>query len=162
MNELNEVGLKEMWPVMEEQLNEGKAVSFRPSGISMLPLIRPCVDSVVIKKAPDKLKKYDLPLYRRTDGTFVLHRVVGVNNGTYTMRGDNQNVLERGIKSEQILAVSVGMYKNGEYISFSGVKYWIYCHIRHMRQGLSRIKRVLNFYYKKFEKILKKVLTKEN
>lgn len=152
MNEFNELGLKEMWPVMEEQLNSGKAVSFRPGGISMLPLIRPGADLVVIKKAPDKLKKFDLPLYRRMDGTFVLHRVVGVKKGTYTMRGDNQNVLERDIKSEQILALSVGMYKNGEYISFSGVKYWIYCRMRHIRQGLSRIIRVLNFFSKKLKK----------
>lgn len=153
MNEFNELGLKEMWPVMEEQLNAGKSVSFLPGGNSMLPLIRPGVDAVLIKKAPNKLKKYDLPLYRRTDGRFVLHRVVGVKKDTYTMRGDNQNVLERDIKREQILAVAKGMYKNGEYISFAGVKYWIYCRLRHLRQELSRLKRVLNFYAKKLKKI---------
>lgn len=153
MNEFNEIGLTEMWPVMEEQINAGKSVCFRPGGISMLPLIRPGVDTVLIKKAPDKLKKYDLALYRRKNGTFVLHRVVGVKNGTYTMRGDNQNVLERNIEREQILAAAIGMNKNGEYISFSGVKYWIYCRIRHFRQGLSRIKRVLKFYAKNFKKV---------
>lgn len=153
MNDFNELGLKEMWPVMEEQLNMGKTVSFRPGGNSMLPLIRPGVDSVVIKQVPARVKKYDLPLYRREDGAFVLHRVVGVRKGTYTMRGDNQNVLERDIKREQILAVAIGMYKNGEYISFSGVKYWIYCHKRHFRQELSRVKRVLIFYLKKLKKV---------
>ncbi len=156
MSDFNEIGLKEMWPIMEEQLNAGKTVSFRPGGNSMLPLIRPCVDAVLIKEAPSKLKKYDLPLYRRTDGTFVLHRIVGVKNGTYIMRGDNQNVLERDIKREQILAVAIGMYKNDEYISFSGVKYWIYCRIRHIRQELSRVKRVLNYYAKKLKKFQKK------
>lgn len=153
MNDFNELGLKEMWPVMEEQLNSGKTVSFRPNGTSMLPLIRPGVDAVLIKEAPTKLKKYDLPLYHRDDGTFVLHRVVGVKKGAYTMRGDNQNVLERDVKREQILALAIGMYKNGEYISFSGVKYWIYCRKRHIRQELSRVKRVLIFYIKKFKKI---------
>ena len=156
MNEFNELGLKEMWPVMEEQLNAGKTVSFRPGGNSMLPLIRPGEDMVVIKQAQDKLKKYDLPLYRREDGTFVLHRVVGVKNDTYIMRGDNQNVREGDIKKEQILALAIGMYRNGEYISFSGVKYWIYCRMRHFRQELSRVKRVLNFYAKKLKKFQKK------
>ena len=152
MNEYNELGLKEMWPVMEEQLNEGKSVSFRPGGISMLPLIRPEVDTVVIKKVPDKLKKFDLSLYRRADGSFVLHRIVGVKKDKYITRGDNQNIREGDIKREQILAIAVGMYKNGEYISFSGVKYWIYCRIRYMKQELSRVKRVLKTYLKKVKK----------
>ena len=149
MNDFNELGLKEMWPIMEEQLNAGKTVSFRPNGNSMLPLIRPCVDTVLIKQAPAKLKKFDLPLYRREDGTFILHRIVEVKKDRYTMRGDNQNVLERDIKRDQILAVAVGMYKNDTYISFSGVKYWIYCRKRHIRQGLSRVKRVVKYYLKK-------------
>lgn len=152
MNEINELGLKEMWPIMEEQLNEGKTVSFRANGISMLPLIRPGVDKLVIKKAPDKLSKYDLALYRRDDGAFVLHRIIGTKNGSYIMRGDNQNVREGDIKREQILAVAVGTYKNGEYISFSGVKYWIYCRMRYLRQELSRIKRVLKISLKKSKK----------
>ncbi len=156
MNNVSEIGLKEMWPIMEEQLKAGKAVSFIPNGNSMLPLIKPSVDAVLIKKAPNKLKKYDLPLYRRTDGSFVLHRVIGVKKDTYTMRGDNQNILERGIKREQILAIATGIYKNGEYISFTGVKYWIYCRLRHLRQELSRIKRVFIFYAKKLKKVLKK------
>lgn len=143
MNNLSEISLAEMWPLMEEQINAGKTVQFTPGGTSMLPLIRPGVDSVVISKAPCKLKKYDLPLYRRKNGGFVLHRVVKEKNGVYVMRGDNQNCLETGIAHDQILALAVGMYKNGEYISFSGAKYWIYSRKRHLRQNLSRIKRVL-------------------
>lgn len=143
MSNFSEMTLAEMWPVMEEQIKAGKIVKFTPGGNSMLPLIRPGVDSVLIKKAPDKLKKYDLPLYRRKNGSFVLHRVVKVRNDVYDMRGDNQNWIETGVSQEQILAVAIGMYKNDEYISFSGVKYWIYSRKRHIRQNLSRIKRVI-------------------
>ena len=60
MNNFSEVGLAEMWPIMEEQIKADKTVKFTPGGNSMLPLIRPGVDSVLIKKAPDRLKKYDL------------------------------------------------------------------------------------------------------
>ena len=156
MSNFSEMSLAEMWPVMEEQINEGKTVKFTPGGNSMLPLIRPGVDSVLIKKAPDRLRKYDLPLYRRKKGGFVLHRVVKAKNGVYVMRGDNQNWLETGVAHEQILAIAVGMYKNGEYISFSGVKYWIYSRKRHLRQNLSRIKRVLIRTLKKTLKKFKK------
>jgi len=142
-----------MWPLMEEQINSGKAVKFTPGGTSMLPLIHPEVDSVLIKKAPAKLKKYDLPLYRRKDGDFVLHRVIKVNNDSYVMRGDNQNWHEPGVKHEQILALAIGMYKNDEYISFSGVKYWIYTRKRNVRQHLSRIKSKLKKTLKKVKKL---------
>ena len=153
MSNFSEMTLAEMWPVMEEQIKAGKIVKFTPGGNSMLPLIRPGVDSVLIKKAPDKLKKYDLPLYRRKNGSFVLHRVVRVRNDVYDMRGDNQNWIETGVSREQILAVAIGMYKNGEYISFSGVKYWIYSRKRHIRQNLSRIKRVILKTLKKVKKL---------
>ena len=153
MSNFSEMTLAEMWPVMEEQIKAGKIVKFTPGGNSMLPLIRPGVDSVLIKKAPDKLKKYDLPLYRRKNGSFVLHRVVRVRNDVYDMRGDNQNWIETGVSREQILAVAIGMYKNDEYISFSGVKYWIYSRKRHLRQNLSRIKRVILRTLKKVKKL---------
>ena len=153
MNNFSDMSLVEMWPVMEEQIKAGKNVKFIPGGNSMLPLIRPGVDSVIIKKAPNKLKKYDLPLYRRKNGSFVLHRVVRVRNDVYDMRGDNQNWIETGVSQEQILALAIGMYKNGEYISFSGVKYWIYSRKRHLRQNLSRIKRVILRTLKKVKKL---------
>ncbi len=153
MSNFSEMGLAEMWPIMEEQIKADKPVKFTPGGNSMLPLIRPDIDSVLIKKAPDRLKKYDLPLYRRRNGAFVLHRVVKEKNGVYVMRGDNQNWLETGVAHEQILAIAVGMYKNDEYISFSGVKYWIYTRKRHLRQNLSRIKRVLLRTLKKVKKL---------
>lgn len=152
MNEFNEVRLSDLWPIIKEQIDNGKSVKFRPGGTSMLPLIRPVDDIVIIKKAPKKLKKYDIILYRRENGRFVLHRVVGIKSGTYIMRGDNQNVLERGIKLEQILAIAEGIYKDSEYISFSGAKYWIYCRMRHYRQELSRLKRILKKIKKSIDK----------
>ena len=153
MSNFNEVGLAELWPLMKEQIDAGKSVKFVPGGTSMLPLIRPSVDSVLIKKAPDRLKKYDVPLYMREDGKFVLHRVVKAKNGVYNMRGDNQNWYEKGVKHDQILAICEGVFKDDEYISFSGVKYWIYCRMRHLRLKLSGLRQVLKFFLKKLKKV---------
>ena len=93
----------------------------------MLPLIRQGIDKVVLTKAPEELKKYDLPLYRRSNGQFVLHRVVGKNKNGYVMCGDNQFRHEPDIKHEQILAIACAMYKGDEYISFDDKKYLAYC-----------------------------------
>ncbi len=141
------VGLKELWPVMEEQLNSGKKVKFIPEGISMLPMLRPGVDAVVLKKQTGKLKKYDLPLYRRKNGQFVLHRVVGVRKNSYIMCGDNQYVLENGIDDTNILAVCDAFIKDGQEISADNKKYRAYAKKRVLkntiRRNIVRLKRLI-------------------
>lgn len=135
MSGIKELQLADLWPVMAEQLDAGKTVRFAPKGVSMLPLIRQDLDTVVIKTAPPKLKKYDLALYRRKNGQFVLHRVVGVNkDGSYVMCGDNQYWRECGITGENILAMAVGYYKGNEYISFDDENYIKYSKKRVRKQ----------------------------
>ena len=123
-----EISLSEMWPLMKEQIDSGKNVVFSPQGTSMLPLIRPNIDKVVLKKAPKRLKKYDLPLYLRDDGRFILHRVVGIDrDGNYIMCGDNQFEREYGVTDKQILATACAMYKGEDYLAFDDEKYKSYC-----------------------------------
>ncbi|MBS7298307.1 MAG: S24/S26 family peptidase [Eubacteriales bacterium] len=126
-DDIVKVQLDELWPVMAEQIATGGSVRFSPKGTSMLPMLRQNIDSVVLVKANRKLKKYDLPLYRRENGQFVLHRVVGVKNDSYTMCGDNQYVYEYGIKDEQILAIMEGFYRGDSYVSSTDKKYRAYC-----------------------------------
>lgn len=125
--EIKQISLAELWPVMKEQLEQGKTVEFLPNGTSMLPLIRQKRDRIVLKKAPKQLKKYDLPLYLRNNGQFVLHRVVDIDKNGYVMCGDNQFQREYGIKDEQILAIACGIYRDDEYLSFDDKKYVNYC-----------------------------------
>ena len=126
-DEIVNVQLDELWPVMAEQISAGGSVRFGPKGTSMLPMLRQNIDSVILRKADRRLKKYDLPLYRRENGQFVLHRVVGVKKDSYTMCGDNQCQYEYGIKDEQILAIVEGFYRGDTYISVNDKKYLSYC-----------------------------------
>ena len=128
--------LEELWPIMEEQINAGGAVKFGPKGTSMLPMIRQGIDSVEIKKAPARLKKYDLPLYRRKNGQFVLHRVIAVGTDGYRMRGDNQTASEHGVTHGQILAIVTGFWRGEEYVSIGDAEYRRYCRRQVRRQSL--------------------------
>ena len=92
MRESGEIGLKDLWPIIEEKLENGGEVTINPGGISMKPLVVAGRDSVILEKAPKALKKYDVALYKRKNGQFVLHRVVGIKNGAYVMCGDNQYI----------------------------------------------------------------------
>lgn len=59
-------------------------------GDSMMPLLRQGIDTVKIVPAPKKLKKYDVPLYKKPSGQYVLHRIVKVNEDGYMTCGDNR------------------------------------------------------------------------
>ena len=61
------------------------------------------------------MKIGDIPLYRRNDGAFVLHRVVGIKeNGEYIMCGDNQFLLEFGITDKNIIGVARTLIIDGK------------------------------------------------
>ena len=117
-----------MYPVMKEMLESGGTVNFPPHGTSMLPMLHNDGDTVMIKKPDGELKKYDLPLYIRDNGAFVLHRIVRrPQNGVYTMCGDNQWHVEKGIRHDQIVGVVVSFKRNGKKIDCQSRLYKLYC-----------------------------------
>ena len=122
-------------PLIQEALNQGKTVKFSPRGISMLPMLRQEIDSVILSPVPAKLKKYDLPLYQRDDGKYVLHRVVRVAE-TYTCVGDNQFVLEHGLRHDQMIALVTAFTRGDRLIAVSDWRYWVYCRMWHYTRGL--------------------------
>ena len=134
--------LEEMLPLIEECLANGQSVNFSPRGISMLPMIRQGKDSVSLSKPPEKLKKFDIPLYRRADGSFVLHRVVKVGK-TYTCIGDNQFVFEKGIEHKQVIALCTAITRDGKTMSVYSLKWRVYAILRHYSRFPRRVVRGL-------------------
>lgn len=130
-----EIPLIHVMPVMREYLDAGKTVTFRPRGISMLPMLRQGIDSVVLSPLPEKLRKYDLPLYQRDNGKFVLHRIVGVGD-TYTCIGDNQFEYEHGLRHDQMIAVVTAFYRDKKYYGVKDWRYQLYCRFWHYSRGL--------------------------
>ena len=60
----------------------------------------------MVKKAIGRLKKYDVPLYKKGD-SYVLHRVMEVLPDSYIIRGDNCDQKEYGITDDQILGMEL-------------------------------------------------------
>lgn len=111
---------------IEEQLaSEGFYVS-TTVGWSMFPMLRNRRDRVVIHPVgAGRLKKYDLPLYRRPDGKYILHRIIGVRDGYYIIRGDNTYRKER-VPDEWILGYVTEFYRNGKHKTAQGKGYRFY------------------------------------
>lgn len=146
----HQVRLDDLMPLFMEQFATGHCVRFMPNGISMLPMLRQGIDSVVLSPLPEQLKKYDLPLYRRDDGKYVLHRIIKTGQ-TYTCIGDNTFEKETGLRQDQMLGLVTAFYRGDREISVKHPGYLLYCRlwhysrpIRHFwRRGIGWIRRHL-------------------
>jgi len=109
--------IAELLPVIEAAFSQGESFKLPITGTSMTPLLIQGRDYAIIEKPQLPLKIGDVPLYRRDDGSFVLHRVVKIKeNGEYIMCGDNQFLLEKGIFDGNIIAVARAFIINGAEI----------------------------------------------
>lgn len=103
---------------------EGKFVC-TTSGVSMLPLFADRRDTVVILPSEGRLKKYDVPLYKRGE-QYVLHRIIKVLPDSYIIRGDNCEAKEIGIRDEDIVGVLAEFYRKNKHYDVTCASYRIY------------------------------------
>ena len=137
--------LDQLMPLLKETLAKGQSVLLSPSGVSMLPMLRQGVDSVVISPIKGRIKKYDLPLYQRDNGQYVLHRVIKTGK-TYICIGDNQFIKERGLRHDQFIGVVTAFYRKDQKIFVDNYIYQIYCHIWHYTRFIRRVWRKICSY----------------
>lgn len=82
----------------------------------MLPFLQENRDFVVLQPLEDELSVGDIVLYKRGNGYF-LHRVVKIQNGFFTIMGDNELNPDKGISKESIVAVVNNCFINGKAVS---------------------------------------------
>lgn len=101
---------------IEEKLKNDEEVSSLTVGISMEPMLRQHRDIVIIKRIDHKLKKNDVPLYKRPGrDKLVLHRILKVTENGYVIRGDNLYIKEYDVKDGDIIGVLKAFYRDGKY-----------------------------------------------
>ncbi|MBT1173142.1 S26 family signal peptidase [Bifidobacterium sp. MA2] len=90
-------------------------------GISMWPMLRNRRDTIVIRPLPggERLSVGDVPLYRADIAghrRYVLHRVVGVHDGWYAIRGDNCITTEH-VRDAQVLGRLDEFYRGSRHVT---------------------------------------------
>ena len=113
----------------EEELERNSYLIYTNRGDSMMPLLRENRDLLHIRKAEGRCRKYDVPLYKRDTGQYVLHRILKVRKNDYVICGDNRCHREYGITDRHILGVLEGVTRDGKYISVKDFRYRLYVHI---------------------------------
>ena len=120
------IKLEKIYPLMLEAFNDNKTFSFPIKGTSMLPLLKND-DVVTIKKIENDIKKGDILLFKRNDGSFILHRVNKIKKDHYLIVGDHQTPLEK-VLYEQIIAkvINYQKKKNNKTYYMKGIRYSLY------------------------------------
>lgn len=113
---------------IKQALEKNDFVIHKIKGESMLPLLDPKTDLVRLEAVAckDKLNKYDVPLFvRESDGALILHRIIEKKKDCYITYGDNCKHYEI-VPFDTILAVAVGFYIKGKYVTCDDPAYLEY------------------------------------
>ena len=106
----------------EEILSKDGKLVYKTKGVSMNPMLYQNRDLVVIVPVKERLKKYDVALYRRGK-SYVLHRVIEVNDdGTYLIRGDN-TYSDEIVPDSAVLGVLTEFVRDGKQYKVTDEEY---------------------------------------
>lgn len=137
----------------EEILRRDGKLIYTNKGDSMMPLIKEGRDLLVISKTNGRLKKYDVPLYKRDTGQYVLHRIIRVRKNDYVICGDNRYNKEYGITDRHIIGVLTAVIRSGREIPVTQFSYRFYVYVWYflfpVRSLIMRTKNVLRKLGKK-------------
>ena len=110
VREVNTAALMEEYRAL---LQEVEQLPLLVSGRSMVPFLVHGRDTVYLTRVSAPLKRGDIALYQRTDGTYILHRIYANRGDVFDMVGDAQTEIEYGIAREQIFAVVCSAVRKG-------------------------------------------------
>ncbi|MBQ7822157.1 MAG: S24/S26 family peptidase [Clostridia bacterium] len=115
--------LADFEPIIREVVGSGGEFTMKTHGTSMLPMLSDGNDSVVLVSVPEKIVRGDVIFYKRENGQFVLHRVVGKRKDGFVLRGDNQIINEYGVGYDTVIAIVTAYIKNGKRIDVTDEEY---------------------------------------
>lgn len=113
----------------KKEIQNNGYILYTSLGYSMKPLINQKTDILFISKLKRRPKKYDIVLYKRDNGQYVLHRIVNVKKSGYVLCGDNQCKKEYGITDSHIIGILEKIIRKDKTLRLNDKKYIIYAHL---------------------------------
>lgn len=115
---------------IRRELSSGKLAEFETHGFSMIPLLHDGGDRVVLCENEGDLSVGDVAFCKTDDGRFVLHRVVGLRDGGYVLRGDNCVSTEFCPSNDDVIGRACAFIRRGRRIKTGSLRYKFYCRFR--------------------------------
>ncbi len=141
----------------EQELARSGRLVYTNVGTSMLPMLRPRRDLLIVEPRPQgRCKRYDVVLYKRPTGQYVLHRILKVRKEDYVLCGDNRAIAEPGVQEDWIFGILTGFVRDGKTLSVNNLWYRCYVHLWCdffvIRAGIIRLLAVIERGRQKHEK----------
>ena len=128
---------------VEAFIKEGRSVILKARGQSMLPFIFPERDSVQLEKA-ESLSVGDIVLvrlYRSASPYYVMHRIIRIEDGVFTMMGDgNISGVEKFRRENVIAKVTAIVSEDGKSRKVEKASVW---------RALRPVRRYLLAFYRR-------------
>ena len=123
-----------------------KSVTFVVRGFSMRPFLENGRDKVILTP-PREPKVGDVVLAEVREQIYALHRVIKIENGTYTMRGDgNPLSMTEQFTYDKIIGIADGFIRKGKEVSTGSRKWRFYSA---MWNALKPLRRILLAIYRR-------------
>lgn len=133
--------------LVRQSLRDKGMFELTVNGYSMSPLLQPGRDQVLLVPADrERIRERDILLFRREDGSLVLHRLLArLKDGRLRMNGDGQ-VWTEDISRDQVIARVQKIRRNGRVIDCASRWYrfaaWLWVGTRPFRKGMLAVKRM--------------------
>ena len=147
------IAMEELAQLLAVQLQHGSA-PLRVTGVSMHPILRNRKDTVMLRPFTGQLKRGDVVLFQRQDGSYILHRAISKpRQQQFLCSGDNQYVAEQ-VNFSQVLAVVESFTRGKKHVSVNDPVYrfvsWFWVAIFPLRKPILKLRRRLGrLRYKK-------------
>lgn len=103
-----------------------QSVTFVVRGYSMRPFLEDRRDKVILTP-PRTPRIGDVVLAAVGEKLYALHRVIKIENGKYTMRGDgNPLSMKEQFRETDIIGIAQAFIRKGKVVSTSGIKWRAY------------------------------------
>lgn len=124
-----------------DQVRSGNSIIVNTRGVSMNPLLYEGKTQVLVEPLKEDLHVYDMPIFYRSKNTYVIHRIIKMDDQYYYTRGDNCLHGEK-VPRANVFGVVTKIYKGNHEITMDHPDYLRY---------LKRLKRNTPFRLFRFQ-----------
>lgn len=116
--------------LIESELKKHGSYASTTRGVSMRPLFKTGRDMVIIKPVSRPLRKYDVVLYTGARNHYTMHRIIGIKDNYFVIRGDNTYNKEY-VPKENVIGILTEFNRKGKRGSVEDTSFKIYSRFWH-------------------------------
>lgn len=125
---------------LEKEKEDKAPLSFCLTGRSMLPLLRPKIDRIMVMPLSRPVKKGDIVLFHQKNycGEYILHRVIACKDHAVLTQGDGNPKPDGWIDRSQICGIAVGVERGKRSLNLQGFWLRLYGKVWMLTAGIRR------------------------